>query len=77
MKVDAQEKILYRRIMMQNSQTYVVSVMDQKMGASQMMKLKIFESNTNEQHLFVFNITDIFTAEELELLEKKPDTATP
>jgi len=37
------------------------------------MKLKIFESNSNEQHLFVFNIVDIFTEEELQMLKAKPE----
>lgn len=40
--------------------------MDIVMGESLMIKLRVFEASTHEQHLFVFNSKDIFTAEELE-----------
>ena len=38
-----------------------------------MIKLNVFESNTQEQHYFVFNYADVFTADELAQLKKNPN----
>lgn len=41
-----------------------------------MIKLSVFESSTQQQHLFVFNYKDVFTAEELQNLENNKDQLT-
>lgn len=47
--------------------------MKEQIGNSDMIKLNVFESNTHEQHYFVFNYADVFTAEELAQLKKNPN----
>lgn len=73
LKVNESEKVWYRKILIQNNQTYVISVMDSVMGDSLMIKLRVFEASSHEQHLFVFNARDIFTAQELEILGERQD----
>jgi len=47
--------------------------MKEQIGNSDMIKLNVFESNTQEQHYFVFNYADVFTADELAQLKKNPN----
>ena len=47
--------------------------MKEQIGDSDMIKLNVFDSNTHEQHFFVFNYADVFTADELAQLKKNPN----